>query len=303
MDEICELAVVVVNYKAGDILKDCLEALIKSQGVRQDMEIWVVDNASGDGSVSMIKNDFPQVKLIENSSNLGYAKANNIALKQINSRYILLLNPDCVVDENTIFFMLGFMDKYPKVGASTCLVVLADGQIDWACHRGFPNPWTALTYFLGWGKLFPKSQLFAQYHQTYKNLDETHEIDSPSGAFFLIRKQVMDQIGFLDEDYFMYGEDIDWSFRIKQGGWKIMYVPEVKAIHYKGISSGIKKHSKELSTANAETKLRSTRAFYEAMKIFYRKHYHSGYFFLINWLVYLAIDYKLKKALSYIKDL
>ncbi|MBI4039589.1 glycosyltransferase family 2 protein [Candidatus Daviesbacteria bacterium] len=296
-----KLAVVIVNYKAGDILQDCLEALVRPQ-TNLDMEIWVVDNASGDGSPAMIKKKFAQVKLIENSSNLGYAKANNIALKQIDAEYVLLLNPDCVVDENTIFFMLGFMDKYPKVGASTCLVVLADGQIDWACHRGFPSPWAALTYFFGLERQFPRAKLLSQYHQTYKNLNEIHEIDSPSGAFFLIRKQVIDQVGFLDEDYFMYGEDIDWSFRVKQAGWRIMYIPEVKATHYKGISSGIKQHSQEQSTADDETKVRSTKAFYEAMKIFYRKHYHSRYFFLVNWLVYLAIDYKLKKALSEIRN-
>ena len=294
MEKQPDLAILIVNFKARDLLQKCLFSLRDAitRAKTDEIVVWVVDNNSQDGSVEMVETFFPWVHLVTNHDNVGFAKANNQVLTKINSRFVLLLNPDTLVPPETLVFMVGFMDKYPKVGAATCRVELGDGQLDWASHRGFPTPWAALTYFAGLEKLFPHSRLFGQYHLIYQDLKEIHEIDSPSGAFFLARREVIDEVGMLDEDYFMYGEDIDWAYRIKEAGWKIMYVPEVSIIHYKGISSGIKDHSRELSTADQSTKLRSQNAFYETMKIFYSKHYANKYPALLNWLVMAAINLK-----------
>ncbi len=244
----------------------------------------------------MIENSFPSAMLIKNKENEGFSKANNKGILRAKGRYILLLNPDTVVDPQTFSYAVKFMDTYPRVGALTCRVELTNGQLDWASHRGFPTPWAALTYFLGLEKIFPKIKIFSQYHLSYKNLNEAHEIDSGCGAFFLIRREALDQIGLLDEDYFMYAEDLDLSYRLKQAGWKIMYLPDVKVIHYKGVSSGMKRHSQHLTTSSQDVRKKAKDAFYSTMKIFYKKHYWNKYPFFINWLIMLAINLKWKLA-------
>lgn len=282
-----ELSIIIVNYNTRNLLRQCLNVLIvnyESRIMNNEYEITVVDNGSTDGSPDLAKKDFPDVKLITNLQNLGFAKANNLALREACGEFILLLNSDTVVGKDTLPGMVKFMDKNPKVGVATCRVELPDGKLDLACHRGFPTPWASLTYFLGLEKLFPKSKIFSQYHQTYKDLNEIHEIDSPTGAFYLVRHEAVDQVGMLDEDYFMYGEDLDWSFRIKQAGWEIIYVPGVKITHLK------KQSGRE--NVSVEERKKATDYFYSTMKLFYQKHYAQKYPFFVNWLMMAGINLK-----------
>lgn len=272
-----EISVIILNYNTQGLLKECLRSLHNS-------EIIVVDNASSDGSVKMVRETFPEVKLIVNPHNYGFAKGNNLGIREAKWKYVLLLNSDTVVEKDTLPVMLKFMEQNPKVGVATCRVELGDGSLDPACHRGFPTPWASLTYFLGLEKIFPKVKLFAQYHQTYKDLRTTHEIDSPTGAFYLVRREVIEEVGMLDENFFFYAEDLDWSYRIKQAGWKIMYVPEVKITH-------LKRQSGRENVSSAERK-KATDYFYSTMKLFYQKHFVKKYPFFVNCLMNWGIDFK-----------
>ena len=287
------LSVIILNYNTKELLKGCLKSVLDSLFLIQNSEMIVVDNGSSDGSVEMVRDKFSKVKLIVNSKNLGFAKGNNLGMKVAEGNYILLLNSDTMVEKETLPKVVKFMEENPKVGVATCRVELADGELDPACHRGFPTPWASLTYFFGLEKLFPKSKIFGQYHQTYKDLHTTHEIDSPSGSFYLVRRKTIDEVGLLDEDFFMYGEDLDWSFRIKQAGWKIMYVPEVKITHFK------KQSGRE--NVDLEERKRATDHFYQTMKLFYRKHYQDKYPFFVNWIMIWGIN--LKQQLSKLGEL
>lgn len=274
--------IIIVNYNAGDFLIACLKSLEK---VKDEFDnIFVVDNASTDNSLIQAKKLFPKLTYIENLQNLGFGKANNQAMKLSISQYILLLNPDSKVLPGTIKYMVDYMTQNLQVGAASCRVELQDGSLDWASHRGFPTPLASLLYFI-----FKNRRL---YNLTDRDMGKAHEVDSIVGAFMLLRKSVLDQVGLFDADYFMYAEDIDLCYRIKQAGFKVMYVPQVKIIHLKGISSGIKKHSQQQSTATLELKKRSLDYFYSTMKIFYKKHLQQKYPFFINWLVYLGINLK-----------
>jgi hypothetical protein len=263
-----------------------------------ETEVFVADNNSWDGTAEKIRAEMDWVKLLVNHDNMGFSKASNQAIRRASGDYILLLNPDTIVPELTIKQMLKFMDENPQVGVSTCRVELANGELDRACHRGFPTPWSSFTYLCGLSKLFPKSRLFGQYHLTWLSLDQPHEIDTPSGCFYLVRRKVIEEIGLLDEDYFLYGEDVDWSYRIKKTGWEIFYYPKVKIIHYKGMSSGIKAHTSIMSNAKGDTRRLAVNSFYDAMWLFYRKHLRKSYPFFVDWLVYLAILVKRRLSLA-----
>lgn len=277
------LSVVLVNYNAGDFLVECLRSVYVAKD-ELDLDVWVVDNASGDGSIGLAQQEFPQVHYVENKDNRGFGAANNQALKQIINEYILILNPDTKVEKNTLPFMVDFMEKYPDVGAATCKALKSDGELDWAYHRGFPTPWASFLYY------FLKNDRL--YHLKGRDMGKAHEVDAISGSFFLTRKSVLDKVGLFDEDYWMYAEDLDLSFRIKKVGFKVMYVPDVQVVHLKGVSSGLKEHSQEITTATKDSKLQAFNAFYKTMNIFYRKNLASRYPFFINWLVYLAINLK-----------
>ncbi len=285
-----DLSIIILNYNTRDLLRDCLKSVARATVNSFVYETIVVDNASTDGSPAMIKKEFPQIKLIESKKNLGFAHGNNLGIPQATGRYILFLNPDTVVSDRTFLEMIKFMEKTPAAGAATCRVELANGHLDDACHRGFPTPWNALCHFSGLQKIFPKIKLFSGYSLGYLSLDSTHEIGSGCGAFLIVRRQAGQGINWWDEDYFWYGEDLDFCYRLKEKGWKIFYVPTVKIIHYKGASSGIKKDSQKITTANRETRLRSTKASTQAMRIFYRKHYRQKYPALVNWLVIKATE-------------
>ncbi|MCL5783784.1 MAG: glycosyltransferase family 2 protein [Patescibacteria group bacterium] len=275
------LSVVILNYNTGDYLIKCLKSLMAAKE-EADMDIWVVDNNSSDDSLQKAQKLFPKLNYILNQENVGFTKGNNLALRQVKSEYILILNPDTEVLPKTLETLLDYLENHPQVGAISPKVELSDGSLDWASHRGFPTPLASLLYYV-----FKNDSL---YHLTNRDFSQPHEVDSLTGAFILTKKEVLDKVGLFDEEYYMYADDIDLCFRIKKAGYKIIYFSKVKIIHYKGISSGIKKHSEGLTTADFTAKLRSVNAFYETMKIFYRKNLAGHYPFFVNWLVFLGIN-------------
>ncbi|MCL5409407.1 MAG: glycosyltransferase family 2 protein [Patescibacteria group bacterium] len=283
-----KLNIVQVNYNADGYLIESLKT-IKHVSDEADIAVWIVDNHSTDQSIAQSQGIYDKVHYILNQDNKGFSAANNQALKQIKEGFILCLNPDTKLEVDTLGYMLDFMEKNPQVGAASCKVVHEDHSLDWGSHRGLPTPWASLLYFLGNDRL---------YHLSDRNMQVPHEVDAISGSFLLTKKSVLDQVGLFDEDYWLYGEDLDLCFRIKQAGFKIMYVPEVQVTHLKGISSGIKQHSQDLTTATKISRLRAFNSFYETMKIFYGKHLAASYPFFVNWLVYLAIDLKWQLAKS-----
>ncbi len=278
-----KLSISIVNFNGGEFLINCIDSLMKVKD-EADFDIWIVDNASVDDSLSILKKKYPKLNYIENKDNKGFGAAHNQALRKIKNENILILNPDSQMIDGTLSYMLKFMDENPDVGAASCRVEKADGSLDIASHRGFPTPWASFKYF------FLKDD--SLYHLTNRNMSKTHEVDSIVGAFFLTRKSVLEKVGYFDEDYWLYAEDIDLCYRIKEAGLKVMYVPEVKIIHLKGVSSGIKKHSGEISTASSESRKKALNSFYSTMKIFYKKHMEKKYPFFVNWLVYLGVDIK-----------
>lgn len=288
-----DCSIVIVTYNTSELLKKTLTALLHSLRLTSfSYEVIIVDNASHDETASMVQKEFPQLTYIQNIENRGFAYGNNIGIRRSTGRYVLLLNSDVLVEDRVLDVMVKYMDNHPQVGVSTCRVVFPNGKPDPAAHRGFPDPWASFTYFFGLEKMFPQHTLFARYHMTYMDLQEEHEIDSPSGAFYLARSRAIGEVGELDEQFFMYAEDLDWSMRFKKKGWKIMFVPGVQVIH-------LKKQSGRNSTNRAVRK-KTTQAFYDTMVLFYRKYYEQQYPFIINQLVYLAITVKKSLALLFI---
>ncbi len=285
-----DLSIIILNYNTRELLRDCLNSIKKSKLNNYSYEIIVVDNASTDGSARMVEEEFEEVKLIINRKNLGFAAGNNRGFQKAKGKYVLLLNPDTIIQPETLKTMIAFMEENPKVGAATCRVELPDGRLDDACHRGFPTPWNAFAYFSGLAKIFPKFKPFTGYTLTHLPLDKTHEIDSGVGAFLMIRSKIGKELNWLDEDYFWYGEDLDFCYRLREKGWQVMFVPKTKIIHYKGVSSGMKRHTQKLTTATKKTRLRAAQASTEVMRIFFKKHYQEKYPGWLFWLVMRGID-------------
>lgn len=270
-----ELSVIIVNYNVKDFLRHALISIQKAmKGING--EIIVVDNASDDGSVEMLRQHFPKIHLIANKVNLGFAKANNLALSRARGKYLLLLNPDTIVQEDTFNVMIRFFEEGRDVGLAGCKILNPDGSFQLACRRSFPTPWVAFTKILGLSTLFPKTKLFGKYNLTYLSQDETYEIDAVSGSFMMVSREVYESVGGLDEDFFMYGEDLDWCYRIQRAGWKIYYVHSTKIIHYKGEST---------SRSNID----EIRTFYEAMHLFVKKHINQ--FWISTFILRLSISF------------
>lgn len=294
-----DLSVIILNYNAKLFVKKCLESIERASKDRYKWEVIVVDNASSDGSVEAIKKCISNFsakgglasdwQLIENKKNLGFSRGNNAAVPKAKGRYLLFLNPDTIVNKNTFSYMLRFMNQHPGVGAATCKLKLPTGGLDEAAHRGFPTPWNAFYHFFVIERIFPTSRFFSGYTLGYLPKNTTHEIDALCGAFMIVRREAGEEMGWWDEDYFWYGEDIDFCYRLKQKGWKIMYVPQVSILHYKGISSGVKRYSREFSTASRKTRRAAAQASIDAMRIFYRKHYIGRYPAPVLWLVWAGI--------------
>ncbi len=288
-----KLSVVIVNYNVKYFLEQCLLSVQKAvQKARTEKawetEIWVVDNASVDGSVEMVKSKFPEVKVVANADNVGFSKANNQAIRVTEAEYVLLLNPDTLVEDDTFWKTVDYMDKHANCGGLGVRMLDGGGHFLPESKRGLPTPWVAFYKIFGLSALFPKSKRFGKYHLKYLPENEINEVDVLSGAFMLLRKSTLDKVGLLDEDFFMYGEDIDLSYRIQKGGFRNVYFPETTIIHYKGES----------------TRKRSANyvfVFYKAMVIFARKHFSQGSAGMFSLLIHLAIY--LRAFMSLVKRL
>jgi O-antigen biosynthesis protein len=281
-----DISIVIVNYNVKDHLDACLASIYKSNNEEFNIEIFVVDNNSIDGSANFIKEKYPEVNIIENYKNLGFSKANNIALKKVTGKFVLLLNPDTILEEGTFDKLIKFCADNKDVGAISSKLIQANGKLDLACKRSFPTLSVALPRIIGLSKLFPKSRIFGKYNLTYLDENETYEVESICGAFMFIPKYVLDKTGLFDEDYFMYGEDLDLCYRIKKNGYKIFYYPEVKTVHLKGEST-------------RKSGLTYVNNFYGAMNIFVKKNLGGSY--LLSFIMRLGVFYW--SFFSYIKRL
>ncbi|MDK2941067.1 MAG: hypothetical protein PWP56_580 [Acetobacterium sp.] len=281
-----DLSIIIVNYKTEELTSNCIDSIIKSNTKGLSYEIILVDNASEDGSVEAIKMRFPEVKVIENHENLGFSKANNIGMEVSKGEFLLLLNSDTIVELNTLKGAIAFISNHKHIGALGCKILLPSGKLDPACKRSFPTPLNGLYHSLNLDMAFPESTRFGAYNLTYVDENKTCSIDCIMGAFMLVPRAVIDVVGMLDEDFFMYGEDIDWCYRIKQAGYQIIYYPEVRIFHHKKASGIGKRNPKVIA------------AFYDSMIIFYNKHYQHKYNGLTRWAVTSGTTILKKMALA-----
>lgn len=279
-----DLTVIILNYNTRDLTLQAIGSVLGSI-TDYRYEIILVDNNSSDYTVEEAAARYPEVRIVANRDNVGFAKGNNQGIRIARGRYVLLLNSDTIVQPDTLDVMIRFMDEHPRVGASGCKIILPDGSLDKACKRGFPTPSASFYYAFGIAKLFPKVPRFNQYQLGYLDPDDDYPVDCLVGAFMMVRREAIDQIGGLDEEFFMYGEDIDWCYRIKQAGWDIHYYPRTHIVHYKGASSRKKP-------------FKIVYEFHRAMFLFHRKHYRRKYNGLVNGLVYAGISLKLLLALA-----
>ena len=275
-----DLSIIIVNYCTYNLTKQTINSIINKDHPFK-YEIYVVDNASCDDSLQKLQKDFSKetkddlIKFIASSENKGFAFANNLAIKQASGKYKLLLNSDTVVVDNCLEKCMNYMESDKSIGALGCKVVLPNGNLDKACRRSFPDINISFYRMTGLSHIFPKSKRFGKYNLTYLNENEIYEVDCLAGAFMMVRSRTIDQIGPLDEKFFMYGEDIDWCYRIKQAGWKITYYGDAKIIHYKGASSH---HEKKLIYE-----------FHRAMHIFYDQHYKDKHHPTMTAFTYISI--------------
>jgi GT2 family glycosyltransferase len=273
-----DLSVIIVNYNVKYFLEQCLHSVLNSSRNIKS-EIFVVDNNSVDGSCLMIREKFPEVNLIENKKNLGFARANNQAIKKATGKYILILNPDTVVEEDTFEKCIEFMETHDDAGSLGVKMIDGKGNYLPESKRSLPTPSVAFYKIFGLSALFGKSRRFGQYHLGYLDREKIHEVDVLTGAFILVRRKLLLEIGLLDEDFFMYGEDIDLSYRIKLAGYKNYYFPKTTIIHYKGEST--KKGS-----------INYVVLFYNAMIIFAKKHFSSKNASFFSLLINIAIYFR-----------
>ena len=272
-----KLSIVIVSYNVKYHLEQCLRSVARAlEGL--EAEVWVVDNASTDGSVAYLSERFPDVRFIANPENVGFARANNQAIRQATGQYVLLLNPDTLVAEQTLRGCVEFLDSHPRVGAVGVKMLNPDGTFAPESRRGLPTPFTSFCKMSGLTDLFPRSRVFGRYYMQYLDRNEAASIEVISGAFNMLRQEALRQVGLLDEDFFMYGEDIDLSYRLLKCGWENYYLP-LPILHYKGESS-------------VKTSFRYVSVFYNAMFIFYNKHFSRRYR-LMGWLIKGAVWAKL----------
>lgn len=279
-----KLSIIIVNYNVKYFLEQCLNSILDSN-IAFSYEVFIIDNNSTDGSIEYLKEKFQKENIffVENKTNPGFAKANNQAILLAKGEYILLLNPDTVLAENTLRNVCQFMDSNPLSGAIGVKMINGSGQFLPESKRGFPSPWASFCKIFGLTSIFPASRLFGAYNLLYLDEDNIHQVPILAGAFMMIRKEALDKAGLLDETFFMYGEDIDLSYRIQQAGYKNYYLPEC-IIHYKGES-----------TDKGDAKYMN--AFYGAMKIFYKKYYPQKRFLSLP----ILSGIKIKMALERLK--
>ena len=268
-----KLSVVIVSYNVRDYLENCLQSVSRAlEGI--EGEVFVVDNHSDDDSVETVRSHYPWVRLIENQENMGFSRANNIAIREARGEYVLLLNPDTIVEEATLREVLRFMEEHPKAGGAGVMMHNADGSLAPESRRALPTPWVSCLKMLGFTK---------RYYMSHLPWDQPSRIEVISGAFCFLRKKALDEVGLLDEDFFMYGEDIDLSYRLMKGGWENWYLP-YPITHFKGKST-------------QKSDYRYVHIFYKAMLIFFRKHYsHLSLFYALP--VKMAIYFRAAIALT-----
>lgn len=296
------LSIIILNYNTKDLLSDCLKSLRKVKD-ELNFEVIVVDNGSSDASIEAIRNyklQIPnsKIKIIENKENLGFGVGNNKARSFVQGKYVLFLNTDTLVYKDTLKTCVEYLESHSDIGALTCRVELQDGSLDKDTRRSFITPWIGFVHiFTGLDRLFPTSKLFSQYWYGYIPDDETHEVDAIQGAFFMSRKKVLDEVGWFDEDYFLDGEDIDLCWKIKEKGYTILYYPEVKILHLKGITKGKNKISKKNVLLAEKAKYRMSGV--NSMEIFVRKRLWNKY--PLPLMIFVLIGIRLLKLIRYIK--
>ena len=304
-----DLSICIVTLNASPYLRDCLRSIRKQSSqlnwvdpdqnhidnnnvepitrrTRINIELVIVDNGSSDDTTAMLQAEFPSARLIKNDTNLGFAHPINQALHACQGVYMLLLNPDTIVLPGAINTLIQYLDSHPEVGICGPKVLNRDGTLQKACKRGVSRPWAAFCYFSGLSSLFPHSKLFGGYLLNYLAEDEIHEVDGISGSCMLIRKEVIDQIGYLDERFFAYQEDADYCFQAKKNGWKVVYLPSSQIIHFGG---------------QGGSRVRPYKSIYEwhrSYYLYYQKNLAQEYFFLFNWFYYFLMVIKLLISLA-----
>lgn len=271
-----DLSIIIVNYRTYDLTKQTINSVMDTV-IDLDYEVIIVDNASGDGSLEQLINDFKQhsnIHFIANEKNDGFAVANNIAFKKVTGKYLLLLNSDVIVKEDTIEESLKYLKHNDNIGILGCKVSLPDGRLDKACRRSFPTFEVSFYRMSGLSKLFPKSKRFNRYNMSYLDEDKVYPVDCVVGAFMLMPNDIYKQCGGFDESYFMYGEDIDLCYKVKERGFEVYYFGKYDVIHYKGASGKNKRLLYE---------------FHNSMEIFYNKHYKNQNSFVVNSITYIGI--------------
>jgi len=254
-----DLSIVIVNWNAGDFLQNCLHSIYE-QTTGIAFEVLMVDNGSTDGSPEMVENCFPRVQLIRNRQNVGFAKANNQAIRASKGKYVLLLNPDTIVLDGALVQMVMFLDRHPDIGALGCKILTADGQIDFRGGRHFPTLWSEFCIHSGLAWLFPTSERFGGHLMSYWDHEDSREVDLLVGACIMVRRDVIYHVGLMDEDFFMYADDVEWCYRIKQVGWKVFYYADAAIVH---LGEG------SVRFAKSPIRIEGLRS----MNLFFAKHY------------------------------
>ncbi|MFH0764962.1 MAG: glycosyltransferase [Calditrichota bacterium] len=270
-----DVSIIIVNYNVKRFAEQCLRSVYAAQK-NLTIEIFLVDNASTDGSIEFLQGLYPHVQYIANAANLGFSCANNQALARAAGRYLLILNPDTLLGEDSLEALVAYLESHPRVGALGPKILTRDGGFDVTSKRGFPTPWVAFCRLSGLAFLFPQTKIFGRYNLLYLNPDDAWEVDALAGSCMLVRRETYQQVGGFDEDFFMFGEDIDWSVRIKAAGWEVHYAPVTKIVHFKGEST-------------RRSDIDRDRAFYGAMHLFVAKHFRGRYPRAAHWMIDLGI--------------
>ena len=280
-----DFSICIVSLNAAGYLRGCLQSL-REATPEAEYEVIVVDNGSTDGTAGLLAREFPEVQRIANAENLGYTAPMNQALRAGSGRYLVQLNADTLVQAGAFDRLLAYMDAHPQVGICTPKMLNRDGSFQRQCRRSAARPWDVITYFTGLWKLFPRSPLFGRYLLTYLPEDETCEVEAVSGSCMVIRRAVVDAIGYLDETYFAYQEDSDFCFRARQAGWKVFFLPEAQITHFGG------------QGGSGHQPYRGIYHWHRSYLVYYRRHLARDYFFLVNWLMYAGMALKLGLALA-----
>jgi GT2 family glycosyltransferase len=279
-----DLSIVIVNWNTRDLLRQCLRSVYETVS-DLSFEVIVVDNASTDNSQEMVRREFPSVRLIANAENAGFAGANNQAIRRSSGRYVLLLNSDAFVRENTIEQMVAFLDVHPEASMAGCRLLYEDGSLQPSC-TAFPTLFTEFCIATQLDRLFSQSSVFGKYSMTYWNFDDVREVDVIMGAFMLVRVLAIDDVGLMDESYFMYSEEVDWCYRFKENGWKIYFYPHVEAVHLWGGSIG-------------QVRIEMFIQMYRSRVHFFRKHYGGGAAKLLKLIVGFGCLLRIGPGLCY----